>query len=238
MIDFLVLPQVLIAKLESSLSEARLRAYKWAADEVPELTLARYLWNTRLAEALYPVLNSFETALRNRLNAELFRQYGPQWYDKPWLGDVGARAIASAKSKLQNKNRKVTPDRLVAELTLGFWVALFYRDYEKHIWQTQGALQRVLPYVAPKNRRQLKNLRPRLETMRELRNRVSHHEPVWKDENLQQTHADLRELIQWMSLELASLTQVVDRFDEVFQAGEESLLPEIQQLAAHRMDWL
>ena len=231
-IEFLAVPHALLTALQTPLSPARLARYQRSPSEPPERALARYVWNIRLAEALYPSLNNLEVALRNSLHAELTRQHGPHWYDAPWLAGEGARKVAAAKTKLKKRKRQVTPDRIVAELTLGFWVALFYRDYEKHVWQTKGALKRVLPRVNPTNQRQVTILRPKLVRVLALRNRVFHHEPIWLQTDLLQAHTEIHEVIAWLSPHLSRLTREADRFDALFAAGERCYEPEIRKHAA------
>ena len=55
--------------------------------------------------------------------------------------------------------------------------------------------------------------------VRKLRNRVSHHEPIWHWHDLGSQHRAAAELIGWMSPELAGCVAALDRFDGVHDAG-------------------
>lgn len=65
----------------------------------------------------------------------------------------------------------------------------------------------------------MKRLDQRWTQIRELRNRVFHHERIihWKD--LNQQHESILEVIAWMNTDLAEMAKRVDRFPELRKAG-------------------
>ena len=84
-------------------------------------------------------------------------------------------------------------------------------------------VKRVFPF-APKQKQYRKALFDCFERVRHLRNRAFHHEPLWKGLNLNGTnypievlHQEVRQLLSWLSPELDSLLQKVDRFETVSQ---------------------
>lgn len=102
--------------------------------------------------------------------------------------------VASAKQKLAEVGKPLEADRIVAELNFGFWSNLLNRPYEQQqvLWPT--LLRAVFPY-APARFRNRPALSRRFNEIRQLRNRIFHHEPIWDTPNLLQSHANIIEAI-------------------------------------------
>ena len=64
------------ALLQMIVSVDRLAPYCQPSDQDNLDVAARYLWNIALCEALYPVLQAQEIALRNTLHNEISKLYG------------------------------------------------------------------------------------------------------------------------------------------------------------------
>ncbi|MFZ4780339.1 MAG: hypothetical protein ACOYM3_33725, partial [Terrimicrobiaceae bacterium] len=86
---------------------------------------------------------------------------------------------------------------------------------------------------APKLERNIRNLDSRLTRIRDLRNRVFHHERIihWKDLDAQ--HSAILELVGWISPELRELARTLDRYTPVRKAGTD---PWIDKLRRHWPD--
>ena len=76
----------------------------------------------------------------------------------------------------------------------------------------------------------MRKLDGRLNSIRELRNRVFHHERIihWKDLDAQ--HAGILQLIGWISPELCDLALSLDRYAAIRKSGE---APWIEKLRQH-----
>lgn len=181
--------------------------------------MARYLYNTALCEALYPLLQHLEVSLRNSWHHALTAEYSrPDWYDLEttflWDDEVGI--VEKAIKKLDRQKRPVDPDHIVAELTLGFWTTLLDLRYEYVLWP------RLLKSAFPRMNRTLRTrvvLSSRFNRIRTLRNRVFHHEPIWHWRDLGQQHQELVEAIEWLNPELATVAKAGDRFPGILAAG-------------------
>lgn len=79
-------------------------------------------------------------------------------------------------------------------------------------------LKTTFPYV-PRRLRQRNTIYARYNRLRELRNRVFHHESIWNRPTLQQDHRDVRESIEWVSPAMNRALSLVDRFDVVYING-------------------
>jgi hypothetical protein len=103
------------------------------------------------------------------LSAGLARE---DWYDSVSWRVAQQEQVANAKDSLQKKAKPITPGRMVAELTFGFWVGLTGPKYSVDLWE------RHLYKAFPNAKLGRKQLNKRLESIRLLRNRVAHHEPI------------------------------------------------------------
>ncbi|MFN7835772.1 MAG: hypothetical protein ACK5NY_08320 [Burkholderiaceae bacterium] len=104
------------------------------------------------------------------------------------------------------KGKALPPGKVIAELTFGFWLQLTDAKLEHKLW---------VPYLhkafAPRKAPKRAVLNQKLEKLRQLRNRVAHHEPIF--------HLDLLEAhrrILEVSLLLCQATaNVMDRASTV-----------------------
>jgi hypothetical protein len=106
-----------------------------AGDSAQALRL--YMWNTALSESLYGPIQGLEVTLRNKIHRRFTDQFGARWYDDARVGLQYAQRdqVLRAKLSLQHQGKPLDPSRLIAELSFGFWVGLFGRRYETHLWR-------------------------------------------------------------------------------------------------------
>jgi len=223
------------SQIQPALAAERLDAYRQDQAE-PRVALARYLWNMALCESLYSPLQMVEIALRNALQRSLESHFrSPHWYDVPacWhiLTPPQQSQVDEAKQTLARQNKPQSPGRMVAELSFGFWTAFF----NKRAAQNRDSIQvtaRVF-HSAPKSQRDFRSLNLRLTLLRELRNRVFHHERLIHWTDLDTRHAAMLETIGWISAELQELAIVLDRFPVMRRAG---IQPWLEKLSRHWPD--
>jgi hypothetical protein len=178
--------------LRSRLTDERLISYDRVTGGRHAETLILYEWNTAASAAFYASLQGFEVVLRNALDRELTRWHAARgrrghWYDDPdGVLDVRRhRDIAEARDRIRVHRRPITPGRIVAELSLGFWRSLLSARYEHHLWIP--ALRHAFPGLRPKRRREIA---ARVTRLHLLRNRLAHHEPIHQ-RDLAADYADL-----------------------------------------------
>jgi hypothetical protein len=208
--------------LRAAASDVRLQSYR-ESDQGDVDTVVHYLWNLRLSEALYPILAIFEVTLRNQLHNALAQRYGTEeWFDrKGVLYERERDEIEQAKEALRRSDTPVETNYIVARMNLGFWSALLQDTYEDRFWEPDGGalLKAVFPYV-PEGSRSRNELWKVCNSARVLRNRVAHYRPVYNQPDLAEVHRETVTVIAWMSWAMADLVTLTDRFDEVFENGE------------------
>lgn len=164
-----------------TLTAPRLSKYMWAAGQDVEHALHLYVLNTKVSAALMIDLHYVEVALRNKFDRELAARWGATWFDDPGflahadqrMKDIIQKALRDA-SKKKRPGHPLPPGKVIAELTFGFWLQLTDRGLEHALW-TPALHKAFAPRKAPK-RSAFNQL---LEKLRQLRNRVAHHEPIF-----------------------------------------------------------
>jgi hypothetical protein len=209
--------------LEKAFSDERLEKYFKRYSSIDK-AIEHYQCNIELAESFYSSICVLEVLLRNSINRELVSLFGrSDWYalfsGTPGLSDLN-KYITQANKQIANRKEIATSSKIIAELTLGFWVSLFNVEYERILWKN---LRKVFPNM-PKKERQRKKVAPPLNRFRTFRNRIFHHEPIsWNLERLKQIHNEMIDVIKWMNRDIPFWLADFDRFDEVCSSVKKRL---------------
>lgn len=207
--------------IQRPLSPPRLQSYGTPSDDL-ETKLFNYFWNIELSQAFYPLLQTYEVALRNTIHLTLSEHFETEWwFDRPQLlGQDQRDKVAAAKADLERKNKTLTPGRLVAELMFGFWTSLLNRPFEEPLWHTGRPILLLGAFPnLPRHRRTLRAVYGRAQLANTLRNRIFHYEPIWNRPRLQADHDHILEGLGWTSTEIHQVVVFYDRFNEVYERG-------------------
>jgi len=178
--------QDLVQAVRKSLSPARLETFEIATaarDDEDLAALDLYAWNARVSAAILAPLHLCEIVMRNAIAEAIMQVYGQGW---PWspgferslpdpLREWSARKeIASAR-----RNFRAT-GKVIPELKFVFWQNLMTQRHDLRLWvpflhQVFPNLDRSVPVSHLRHGIYLD-----LKALRELRNRIAHHEPVLK----------------------------------------------------------
>ena len=184
-----------------ALSHARLSNYRsfFGATNDGE-ALGLYRWNDELSAVLFRTISLVEVVLRNQFHLVMSQRYGAVGTQgsKDWYAHLALSSLSKAKimaithykkgHQLLSRVPAPSPDDVVSGLTFGFWPRLL--DTAVDIHQQSLAWGPILVDVLPGHRQRqasywgkLKHrdaLFARLDLCNELRNRIAHHEPIWK----------------------------------------------------------
>ncbi|WGV28208.1 Abi family protein [Halotia branconii] len=216
-------PSYKFLRFQRAISPKRLEAYRSSSSDKELDLLSTYLWNIGLCEAFYPVLHSFEIALRNNLHQAISRLFYEDWLDKidsQILQPEGIQSVKTAIKSLNKKNQSISTGNLISELNLGFWVSLSYARYEgkDKLYPRLFKDKEFLPHL-PKSRRTRSTLSRTFTSINQLRNQIFHHNPVWNKSNLREEYDNALEAIQWISPILYETTKHLSRFPDVYAQG-------------------
>lgn len=184
--------------LERALSAPRLGRYMADSGGLLDAALSLYERNARMSEAFYRPLQSLEVCLRNRLHERLTTQYGTNWFKNggPQFHASDEDRLKEAMASLRRDGLPITPGAVVAELNFGFWVSILARRYDNTIWRSTLA-----PAFAEDGKRMgRQRVHNRMDAIRNFRNRVFHHEPIYHL-NPAQMHDDIIAAIGWMCVD-------------------------------------
>ncbi len=208
---------------ERIFSAKRMEKY-FAKHQTTEKALLHYQYNIELTETFYPCIAIFEIALRNAINRELTILFGTEdWYSQfvnfPQLSTLN-KYVLQAKKQIASRKENISSSKIIAELTLGFWVSLYNAEYERVLWKN---LRMVFPNM-PKQKRQRKNIAHPLNRFRTFRNRVFHHEPIaWNLQRLRDIHTEIISVITWINEDISAWLTHFDRFENICNNVENRL---------------
>lgn len=209
------------ASILRGLSSPRLEGYRLTPTETVSVLVGRYRYNILLGQAFYPPLHYLEIALRNHLDGALAGRFGgPLWHDRPGvLEGREVQMIQRATSKLAERGVSMPrPEQLVAELEFGFWTSLLGTAYERPTRFWPALLGSAFPNI-PRRLRTRKVLASRFHEVRQLRNRIFHHEPIWNQGDPRAKFRRLCETIDWFDPSLLALLPSMDAVDELHRLG-------------------
>jgi hypothetical protein len=187
--------------LISALSRPRLSSYKAFFGQPSDAELlGLYAWNEEVSAALFRMISLIEIVLRNQFHRTLSANYGiagssssKDWYRHLLLTSESKKKVEKilfrrANGQLIPRTPFPTPDDVVSKVTFGFWPHLL--DVAQDAAGQQVKWGKLLPSVFPGHRYPLEAywkkqahqdaLFARLDLCNELRNRIAHHEPIWK----------------------------------------------------------
>ena len=212
------------ARIINELARARLSSYltPLGNTQTKDSTKAHFLLND-ISQHFYVPLQLIEITLRNKINHHVTQKLGrANWYDLLPATRISQDMVTEAKrlAAVEVTTRPVSSDDVVCRLMFGFWAYMLdtpYRnsaDQQRYIW-SQHDFKKVFDGAPPGITIGL--VMQRLKNINDLRNRLFHHEPVWRAPKvksmedaigiLRHKYADMIEVLQWMSPDLHGLIQ-------------------------------
>lgn len=174
--------------IRSALSGTRLSTYETIAGSTASgdsQAVALYAWNAQISAAFMVPLHICEVTVRNAVSEALERVHGPRW---PWqagfqtsLPTVPSHIAYSPRDDLQKvASEQPTTGKVIPELKFVFWEQMFTKRHDLRLWNAH--IKSVFPEHVPSMT--VRDLRKRiysdLDAIRKLRNRIAHHEPIFK----------------------------------------------------------
>lgn len=203
------------AAVRSALSAARSATYITAAGGDTVKAMELYGWNARISAAFMVPAHFAEVTTRNAAADVLTSTYGADW---PWDASF-ERSLPSPvqgyrprQDLVQTRARQATTGKVIAELRFAFWQSLFTARHDTRLWN--GHIANAFPFAAPMSAPSLRSrVYTDLDAIRQLRNRIAHHEPVFTRDLL----GDLNRMLDLVELRSPATAQWVRALEEVTQ---------------------
>ncbi len=196
-----------LGNLERAIARDRLAPYLGDSKGDLGQAILMYERNTLFCQGLYGVLQPLEIIFRNSVHRTVSVGVGKSnWYDFSFLRTREYESVKEAKANIVRRNTAITPGRVVAELTFGFWTRLISAEYEKTLWVPH--LHKAFPYLQKPDRARVFD---RLASIKLLRNRIAHHERVLS-RDLALDYANILETIEWMCPTTAAWVRSTNTF--------------------------
>ena len=194
------------AKTEAEILKyiSRIRLNSYSPNGTIKQQFSIYKKNIRLCKKFYPKLHYFEIIFRNAIDDVLTRYVnGADWINVIPLDKDSRHKINEVKNRLVKQNKSITHDRIISELTLGFWTTLFSKRYNQY--KFQSVLVKNVFQNCPKSKRNIKNLQVCVDEIRELRNRVCHYENIIHYPDITQKYKNIKICISWISVDISKI---------------------------------
>jgi hypothetical protein len=173
----------LFPNLPKSISSARLAPYLTARSGNLDQALRLSTWNIEASASLWGELHVFEIALRNAIHDHMILEVGKtDWWTDPQvkLTDFQFEMLGVATKKAlkiaTDKKRTLTPGDVIATSLFGFWTAFFGPEIKN---ETDPEFPPLLRAVFPNYANQKVDFTDDFNRIRDARNRIAHHEPIF-----------------------------------------------------------
>lgn len=207
-----------IVNFERLIGKPRLQSYRrYFKTKSPEATIGLYMWNGEISNCFAALLSYFEICLRNSIHIAMANHYlgnvssSAHWWDvvATQLGNRTMQKIKAVREK-DGVPRVPAPtaDEIVSRVTFGFWTTVLWRIDKQHA-------HIIMPSVFPdhplnahpmdwKDSVKRKKAVSFVLEMNDFRNRLAHHEPLWKFGAIKDTSTTPATLVVAASTDLAS----------------------------------
>lgn len=216
-------------KFEKFISKPRLDRFLISCANSKASAIKLYEANLRVSQAFYPVMNLLETFLRNSINSQLTMNFGDDaWIINQKNGFMNDASLAPhywIKNQVvkaeQSTRGVITPGKIIAEQTFGFWTSLFE---PKHFRLISGCVMACYPYKPSSVNRNL--IAQRLKDIREFRNRIYHNEAIcFNNISIDFAHAtriktEIFNLLNWMDPDLETYAAQFNGIDTAIAQAE------------------
>ena len=168
---------------EKWLSEPRYAHFLAARGQDHDRAIELYKWNVEVSAAFFELLHHLEVLMRNAVDQQFpatpinhaITQVPTSdfWLTDPAILSPKAIDIVSeAASRLNQEGDPLTRGHLIAQQSFGFWQNLF-RPHYNLLWAS------TLKHAFPNGNGKRSQVAGLLEKIRQFRNRLAHHEPVF-----------------------------------------------------------
>lgn len=175
-------------------------------------TFTQYEENLLLSKQYYIPLSILEVSLRNAINQHFEKFYGAGWlvHEASFLQKDHLSKIFDAKQKINSRKETLTKDKLIAELSFGFWVNLFKSSYDRQMRITN--LKQIFTNLPTKDVKLINRneLFQTINHIRNFRNRIFHHEKIVNKSEFNNIENDINNILNYLDKDLLAFSKRIN----------------------------
>lgn len=189
----------ILSNIPHVISEPRFATYLRYCGNDRAKALQLYQWNLQVSSSLIIPLHILEVSIRNAVVEALEEVHTSNWpWNQGFMISLPSRGsgYSPRKNLAEVARRQPTMGKVVAELNFIFWEKMFTSSHDSRIWNNY--IKAILPY-SPETMtvREIRAcMHDNIRDIRELRNRIAHHEPIFL-RNIQKDYDTIRQLVFW-----------------------------------------
>jgi len=172
-----------------------------------------YKLNLVISKNMYIPLSVLEVSIRNAVNNHFSQFYGNGWLlnEARFLQRDAIRKIIEAKGRIEARNEILTSEKLVAELSFGFWTSLFQQPYDNVLRFTN--LKQIFSNLPKRDDRIVdrKYISAQLNLIRAFRNRIFHYEKIVTKPKFKDIEENVYEILEYLHIELFDYVNMVNK---------------------------
>jgi hypothetical protein len=188
-----------LSNIPHIISEPRFATYLRYCGNDRTKALNLYQWNLQLSSAFIIPLHILEVSIRNAVVEALEDVHTSTW---PWnqgfiisLPDQPS-GYSPRRNLMEVARRQTTMGKVVADLNFVFWEKMFTSRHDSRVWNTHiKSLFPNAPIIMT-----VKQIRAcihdDIREIRELRNRIAHHEPIFS-RSVRDDYNNILKIIFW-----------------------------------------
>lgn len=189
-------------------------------------TIENYIYNIKLSENFYILLQNLEVTLRNSIydsycnNSSFSRNFfyireqnTTRHYNREYHSYACWKMIGTVKYHLNNTGISPTDGKIIAALNFGFWTTLLEENhYKTLIWRK--IFRDVFPNytLAGSIDNAIDDISIKINKVRNFRNRIFHYEPILNQPNLDEMNNNILEIIGWINPKMRELSELFNDY--------------------------
>lgn len=168
-----------------------------------------YRYNLLQCEKYYVLLSIFEISLRNSIDNYFKYKISSDWLYSNVLHNDTKKRVEEAKNKIVQRREALMHDKIIAELSFGFWTSLFRKSYSNLI-RIQD-INYIFPNMPRKNKKLINRniLDKKLNHIRKFRNRVFHYERIINKSEYISIENNIFELLEYFDIEMSNFAKAL-----------------------------
>jgi len=167
-----------------------------------------YKKNLIFSKEAYIPLSILEVALRNSIDRTFSQNVDTHWYiNRDFLTNDSIKKVNQVIELLKKRREPILKDKIIAELSFGFWVNLFKRPYSNQLRLRE--LKKIFPNLPNKKVKFLNRdiIYKKLNHIRNFRNRIFHYEKVLNKDNYNNIYSEIYEILGYFDNEIFLYTK-------------------------------